>query len=63
MRSRKKKVADVIISQVVLAGEICFKRGIRDTGSDTEQTHTQINLKSSIEDRCDLKKWVLVGQL
>ena len=47
----------MIISQVVLAGEICFKRGIRDTGSDTEQTHTQINLKSSIEDRCDLKKW------
>ena len=41
MRSCKKKVADVIISQVVLAGEICFKRGKRDTGRDAEEKHTE----------------------
>ena len=34
-------LTDVIISQVVLAGEICFKRGKRDTGRDTEEKHTK----------------------
>ena len=34
-------VADVIISQVVLAGEICFKRGKRDTGRDAEEKYTE----------------------
>ena len=31
----------MIISQVVLAGEISFKRGKRDTGRDTEEKHTK----------------------
>ena len=33
--------AAVIINQVFLAGEFCFKRGKRDTGRDTEEKHTE----------------------
>ena len=31
----------MIISQVVLAGEICFKRGKRDIGRDNEERHSK----------------------
>ena len=34
-------VVDVVINQVFLAGEICFKRGKRDTGRDNEEKHTK----------------------